>query len=123
MRASGLRARFLRLVGGRRTRQHAELGKFELEVDVAEVVDGSIAEGDLLTGNGLGICHQGDSRLVLIEFGCHPINLGTQPAVLVVGGLGCLLQLFDLGLEVLEMPLLALSESTLCRSVLSLALL
>lgn len=120
--ADGLRQTLLMGLG-RGSGQSSKLGELELEAHVVEVIDGGTAKG---LGAGLRGRLGGDKchpLLVVVELSSDALNLSTEHAVLMVGGFGSLLQLLDLGLKVLEVLLLPLSESTLGSAILSLALL
>ena len=67
--------------------------------------------------------HPRKSLSILLELDLKAFDLRSKLAVFVVGRLRHLFKVFDLGFEVLEMLLLALSESSLCCSILCLAFL
>lgn len=108
---------------GRGSREVAELGELKLEVDVRQVADGSSAECLSADGRRRLGCHERHPLLVMVQLSGHALDLSAEQVVLMVSGFRSLFQLLDLGLKILEMLLLSLSEGTLSSSVLSLALL
>jgi hypothetical protein len=104
-------------------RKSAKFGEVELETDIAEVAHSGISKWHLGTSCGLGVANDLQLLFVHVELHAHAIDLGTQLAVFMIGSLGGLFQLFNLGLKVLQMFLLALPECPLGGSVLSFAFL
>ncbi len=55
---------------------------------------------------------------MLANLHLQAVDLGSQEAILMIGGLGCLLQFIHLRFEIVEMLLFSLTECSLCRAIL-----
>lgn len=103
----------------------SELGELKLEVDVVEVLKPLVASSDRrpTVRNWPARVQKPHPALILVQFSRYRLELLAQAVVLTGRSRRFLLQLDDLGLQVLQVLLLALTERALSSAILSLALL
>ena len=70
-----------------------------------------------------GGCIQGHPLAIFLQLDAHLLDLCAEASIFMVCGFGSFLEVFDLGLQVLQVTFFALTESSLSGSVLGLAFL